>query len=161
MRVRSTVFFLSFAMPLCASEALDRAHHFEEAGDSAAAREAFTAAIRTTPNDAELLDGYAELLERYHDPAARALYRRAAEAWKKDGKTPNVLSACRRAVLLDLIAGDNKAAATDLQPIHQQFFDAHKKAMELLRAPAIDRAALRSEERRVGKECRSRWSPYH
>ena len=24
-----------------------------------------------------------------------------------------------------------------------------------------DRAAVRSEERRVGKECRSRWSPYH
>src|SRR3712207_9327049 len=25
----------------------------------------------------------------------------------------------------------------------------------------IDAVALRSEERRVGKECRSRWSPYH
>ena len=24
-----------------------------------------------------------------------------------------------------------------------------------------DLASLRSEERRVGKECRSRWSPYH
>ena len=24
-----------------------------------------------------------------------------------------------------------------------------------------DMAAIRSEERRVGKECRSRWSPYH
>ena len=24
-----------------------------------------------------------------------------------------------------------------------------------------DSQALRSEERRVGKECRSRWSPYH
>ncbi len=24
-----------------------------------------------------------------------------------------------------------------------------------------DKAAMRSEERRVGKECRSRWSPYH
>src|SRR3712207_6050825 len=24
-----------------------------------------------------------------------------------------------------------------------------------------DRCAYRSEERRVGKECRSRWSPYH
>ena len=24
-----------------------------------------------------------------------------------------------------------------------------------------ERAFLRSEERRVGKECRSRWSPYH
>src|SRR5260370_19879014 len=26
---------------------------------------------------------------------------------------------------------------------------------------ALDRQAERSEERRVGKECRSRWSPYH
>src|SRR5256886_6897452 len=25
----------------------------------------------------------------------------------------------------------------------------------------VDRHACRSEERRVGKECRSRWSPYH
>ena len=25
----------------------------------------------------------------------------------------------------------------------------------------VDDAFLRSEERRVGKECRSRWSPYH
>ena len=25
----------------------------------------------------------------------------------------------------------------------------------------IQRIDLRSEERRVGKECRSRWSPYH
>ena len=24
-----------------------------------------------------------------------------------------------------------------------------------------DRTVIRSEERRVGKECRSRWSPYH
>ena len=31
------------------------------------------------------------------------------------------------------------------------------------RLDEIDRAycAARSEERRVGKECRSRWSPYH
>src|SRR3712207_9482652 len=28
-----------------------------------------------------------------------------------------------------------------------------------LRAPLVDQK--RSEERRVGKECRSRWSPYH
>ena len=27
--------------------------------------------------------------------------------------------------------------------------------------PARGWRALRSEERRVGKECRSRWSPYH
>src|SRR3989441_731385 len=29
------------------------------------------------------------------------------------------------------------------------------------RPPAAPKAELRSEERRVGKECRSRWSPYH
>src|SRR2546427_4726412 len=28
-------------------------------------------------------------------------------------------------------------------------------------SPARVRQHLRSEERRVGKECRSRWSPYH
>ena len=27
--------------------------------------------------------------------------------------------------------------------------------------PGYCRMAMRSEERRVGKECRSRWSPYH
>src|SRR5256885_11450912 len=29
------------------------------------------------------------------------------------------------------------------------------------RPPASDQGTTRSEERRVGKECRSRWSPYH
>ena len=28
-------------------------------------------------------------------------------------------------------------------------------------APLITNDGVRSEERRVGKECRSRWSPYH
>ena len=26
---------------------------------------------------------------------------------------------------------------------------------------ALEKSSFRSEERRVGKECRSRWSPYH
>src|SRR5256885_13260646 len=31
----------------------------------------------------------------------------------------------------------------------------------IVRVPDITMTRLRSEERRVGKECRSRWSPYH
>ena len=34
----------------------------------------------------------------------------------------------------------------------------HDKALEAYKAA---QARYRSEERRVGKECRSRWSPYH
>ena len=30
-----------------------------------------------------------------------------------------------------------------------------------IKARQLDDQVLRSEERRVGKECRSRWSPYH
>ena len=30
-----------------------------------------------------------------------------------------------------------------------------------VRQAALEAFKLRSEERRVGKECRSRWSPYH
>ena len=39
----------------------------------------------------------------------------------------------------------------------QIIFDLIDKSPEPLKAYSI----LRSEERRVGKECRSRWSPYH
>ena len=34
------------------------------------------------------------------------------------------------------------------------------KAADKLRG-SMDASQYRSEERRVGKECRSRWSPYH
>src|SRR2546429_9984682 len=37
----------------------------------------------------------------------------------------------------------------------------HSLAPRPLAARSISDFLLRSEERRVGKECRSRWSPYH
>ena len=36
-----------------------------------------------------------------------------------------------------------------------------KKKVSEFATPYTVGNALRSEERRVGKECRSRWSPYH
>ena len=35
------------------------------------------------------------------------------------------------------------------------------KLLEKLKEYEQEHSDLRSEERRVGKECRSRWSPYH
>src|SRR5687767_10948012 len=39
--------------------------------------------------------------------------------------------------------------------------DAHATFDALELDPGFDWSKVRSEERRVGKECRSRWSPYH
>ena len=39
--------------------------------------------------------------------------------------------------------------------------DKDEEILEQLRVIAIKENIKRSEERRVGKECRSRWSPYH
>ena len=36
-----------------------------------------------------------------------------------------------------------------------------EKAIELAKLAETTYRDVRSEERRVGKECRSRWSPYH
>jgi protein CpxP len=47
------------------------------------------------------------------------------------------------------IAEIAKAAATDLQPLHQQLRETHKRALALLRQPTIDRGAveaLRAEQ---------------
>src|SRR2546429_5252559 len=51
-------------------------------------------------------------------------------------------------------------------PIHQGLFlirerRAHPFQNRRYSHPVVPPSAGRSEERRVGKECRSRWSPYH
>jgi hypothetical protein len=111
--VRSTLLLLWLAGGLSASEVADRAQKLEDAGDSAAAREVYSKAIQTTPNDPELLSGYAQILERYKDPGAREAYRRSAGLWKNAGRTQDALKSARRTVLLDLIAGDRAAAEAD------------------------------------------------
>ena len=43
----------------------------------------------------------------------------------------------------------------------QAGLDVKMKLQDASAAHTVETDALRSEERRVGKECRSRWSPYH
>ena len=50
-------------------------------------------------------------------------------------------------LLADLVVEYHKLQSFHWYLKGYHFFDDHKK--------------FRSEERRVGKECRSRWSPYH
>jgi hypothetical protein len=99
---------------MAANATLDRARQMEDTGNARGARELLADAVKTASSDAELLNGYAESLERTHDPEARAAFRRAAAAWKKQSRGSEAMAAQRRAVLLDLIAGDRTAAETDL-----------------------------------------------
>ena len=62
----------------------------------------------------------------------------------------------------------NKQQSSDVNDIFSQLSEGDKKVVSLLiksdvhgSSEALSDALNRSEERRVGKECRSRWSPYH
>src|SRR2546430_13432163 len=61
----------------------------------------------------------------------------------------------------ELLQGDEDDRELAAQKLVQAKRGAPKfKALrEMLEDPSVNQ--LRSEERRVGKECRSRWSPYH
>ena len=52
----------------------------------------------------------------------------------------------------------------ELQPLRStyslyEYLKSHPQELQLI--AEVKKATTRSEERRVGKECRSRWSPYH
>src|SRR2546429_5898034 len=61
-------------------------------------------------------------------------------------------------------AADRRAGPLGLEPAAVAHPDAGRRAMSRASADdervALPASAGRSEERRVGKECRSRWSPY-
>ena len=73
---------------------------------------------------------------------------------------PNIKSAKKRVKVIAVKTARNKAANSALKT-------SIKKANTAIENNAADKeqavraAVSRSEERRVGKECRSRWSPYH
>ena len=58
---------------------------------------------------------------------------------------------------------DNPQSIDELVKIHQEAKDQRKGTVSFQCAGCGSDYSLtsRSEERRVGKECRSRWSPYH
>src|SRR5215204_4692118 len=70
------------------------------------------------------------------------------------------LPSSRRAKLLrlSLVSASKGVAAHHLLTLGYHIFDSN---VEVGEGFEVQGEKVRSEERRVGKECRSRWSPYH
>jgi len=60
----------------------------------------------------------------------------------------------------DIVTAEGLASRGILSDLQESFLR-HGAAQCGICTPGMLMAAARSEERRVGKECRSRWSPYH
>ena len=72
---------------------------------------------------------------------------------------PGGLPACLEAILM---VADQPQHAADLARVLGVGEQEARAALERLRSQYDEEGrGFRSEERRVGKECRSRWSPYH
>ena len=69
-----------------------------------------------------------------------------------------------RTALDEMVESDQdqmlKAMIPYLPSSGQRFLSVYTKVRELRNTMSLFQSS-RSEERRVGKECRSRWSPYH
>src|SRR2546422_2874109 len=94
--------------------------------------------------------------------SSRRRHTRCSRDWSSDVCSSDLERLAERA---ELLAGvrlrvgiEGRAAVGRLERLPQQ-------ALELGQIRGAEREAdvarRRSEERRVGKECRSRWSPYH
>ena len=88
---------------------------------------------------------------------------------QKKSKTENVNKVSEKTETLRLLSDMISTLTEQLQEKDKQIerlqealgiAQENVKAAQLLQANA-EKKLLRSEERRVGKECRSRWSPYH
>src|SRR2546422_9004923 len=68
-------------------------------------------------------------------------------------RIPNLLASATMLVLLAACARDDRTPLVIYSP--------HGRDLLTLLERRFEQLHPRSEERRVGKECRSRWSPYH
>src|SRR5712692_9730093 len=97
---------LIFSSALSGSESLDRARQLSKSGDTGGARTLLAQAARSNPNDITSLSEYADFLDRYGDPGARAAYGKLLDALSSSSDSTRRAAVARRLITLDLQAGD-------------------------------------------------------
>src|SRR5579872_5911655 len=92
------------------------AWQLEIKGEALQARERLQRAAESSPNNADALRAYAEFLDRHRDPAAREAYGKLDQALARANAPREQRAAvARREAILDLIAGDEAAAAKHVE----------------------------------------------
>jgi tetratricopeptide (TPR) repeat protein len=146
-------------------------------GDTQAAFEAFQRAITLDPTFSEAHENQGSVLLHAGDyPGAAAEFRAVLEHDEEDVEARVALAICLRGQGEHQAAKREYEAALERAPSHAaalydyailraEFLDQRPQSIELFQRFLAVAPGGRSEERRVGKECRrlcrSRWSPYH
>src|SRR3974390_1192229 len=103
------------ACAVLAGQSLDEIRKMEASGSHAEARSALAKAVQSNPRDTATLTEKAEFVDRYAEPAARDQYARLLDLLKGGADQARAGQIARRLVALDLLAGDNQAAAADAE----------------------------------------------
>src|SRR2546422_2487356 len=141
---------------------------------SGVACELFRNALRRAQSDGCLIgcDPIAWVAYRFDDLYSRAcgfFFFFQAEDGIRDVAVTGVqtcaLPICLRASVVEVLRGGRALDGLESPPGYQnqsnyEFYGSHYHSIQAAR-DKLRRREGRSEERRVGKECRSRWSPYH
>src|SRR5690554_7128041 len=85
--------------------------------------------------------------------SSRRRHTRCGRDWSSDVCSSDLIVGAATKTAFGLVPSGNTGGA-DVSPFKKMPIDPKLAAL-------IQKAKSRSEERRVGKECRSRWSPYH
>src|ERR1043165_250999 len=115
------------------------------------------------------VDGYVVPVPKKHLAAFRRMAQKVGKVWREHGALEYVEAAAddvkrgKRTSFprsVKLKRGETVVLAYVVYKSRTHRDRVNAKVMKDPRS-MMDMKALRSEERRVGKECRSRWSPYH
>jgi hypothetical protein len=86
--------------------------------DAASERAALAQAADAHPDNLEDQLRYAEFLDRYGDPGARAAYAKTLAAAQRAGDSTRAGAVARKLAIFDLLAGDRDAAGEDAEAYH-------------------------------------------
>lgn len=92
-----------------------RVRQLEMQGDPLGAQALLEQALEEQPQNLDHLSAYAEFLDRRSNPKAREIYAKLLERLSGPGDGERKAQVARRLVILDLLAGDNQAAARHLE----------------------------------------------